>query len=103
MFALYSLDTGQPVFAALHRGVEGLLGGARDLRLQLQVALRDGKAVGLLFQGDGAHRFDALGLQIGAGQLRGKRHREAAGMRGGEQFLRIRALALFEARLEGVR
>ena len=49
---------------------------------------------GQLFERNGAHGFQAVGRQSCLSQLSRKCHGEAAGVRGSQQFFRIRALAV---------
>ena len=67
------------------------------------MARRDLVVGGDSFQRNVGMRFDFLRRQPGLAEHQGERHREAAGMRGAEQFFRIGTFAVLEARLESIR
>jgi hypothetical protein len=74
----------------------------RHLRLQRQGRLRHLEALTLLLQRHRAFGRKLARRDAGALKLEGERHGEAAGMRGGDQLLRVRAPLVLEARLEGI-
>src|ERR1035441_882103 len=86
----------------VRRRIEGGRGGARNLGLQFEMAFGDGKTAFGLLERDGGGDVDALGGQAGSAQLPGPSHGEAAGVRGGKQFLRIRSGAVLKARRKRV-
>ena len=86
----------------LYRRLERLLAGAGHLGLQLQMALRDRETIGQFFERDGARRLQTLRRQPRQPKLRGERHGEASGVRGGQQLLGIGPLPVFKSRPEGI-
>jgi len=66
------------------------------------MALGDGEAFAYLFEGDGGGSFKFFCGEAGSAELRGKRHGEAAGMRGSEEFFGIGADTAFKARMKRV-
>jgi len=85
-----------------HGGIEFAFVRARDLRDEIQVAFGDGESVRQLIEGNRGRCFQPAGGHTGVAQLRGKRHRKAARVRGGQKFFRICPYAVFKARAEGV-
>src|ERR1022692_1918510 len=79
-----------------------LFAGAGNFGLQLQMALGNLETVGQVMKRNRARRFQALRGQFRQPQLRRKRHGEAAGVRGRQQFLGVGALSLFKSRTERV-
>jgi hypothetical protein len=86
----------------LHRRLKRLLAGAGNLGLQLQMALRDRETIAHFLERDGTRRLQTLRRQPRQPQLRGKRHGEASGVRGCQQFLGIGPLPVFKSRPEGI-
>src|ERR1022692_1859014 len=68
----------------LHRLLKRLLAGAGHLGLQLQMALRDRETIAHFLERDGTRRLQTLRRQPRQPQLRGERHGEAPGVRGGQ-------------------
>src|ERR1019366_6147768 len=68
----------------LYRRLKRLLAGAGHLGLQLQVALRDRETISHFLERDGTRRLQTFRRQPRQPQLRGERHSEASGMRGGQ-------------------
>src|SRR6266404_64164 len=66
------------------------------------MALGDGETVREFLERNGSRRLQFLCGQSRVAELRGKRHREAPGMRCCKKFLRIRAHSIFKSRAERV-
>src|SRR3954469_15239719 len=72
-------------------GLELLLRRARHAGLDDEVNLFDRKTLRLLFERDGCGGVVFIGGQAGVAELSRQRHRETAGMRGGDQLFRVGA------------
>src|SRR5713101_6560520 len=89
-------------FGSLDCGVEFRPVRSGDARSQVEVAFRDGEAVGKLFKGNRHRGFELLRRESGIAELRGERHGKTPGVSRGEQLFGIRADAVFKTRAEGI-
>src|ERR1700704_6356329 len=85
-----------------HCGVKLGFIRARYARDQVEMALRDAKAVPDFFQAYGGSGFQLLCGQPPAVELRRERHGETSGVRRGKKFFRVGAHTVLETRAEGI-
>src|SRR5882762_3189347 len=86
----------------LHCGVKLGFICPRYARDQVEMALRDAKAVPDFFQTYGSSGFQLLCGQTRATKLRRERHGETSGMRGGKEFFRVGAHTVLETCAERI-
>ena len=93
---------GADLLGGLRRLLEGLLVDARHARAGDELDPLDGEALARLEELHAGLRLDRLGLVALRAENARQLHRVAAGVRGGDQLLGVRARALLEARGERV-
>src|SRR6266851_6440567 len=101
-FGLEKLGNGATGFRSLDRGIEFGFVRTGDASDEIEMTLGDAEAVSDFFEGDGGGGFKFLRGETGIAELRGKRHGEAARVRGGEQLFGIGAHAVFKTGAERI-
>ena len=101
--AFSTFDTGQFAFAPAASSWNLAASMPRHARAQHQMHRGDLPARTFLLHGQCRIGVQAVRRMARAAELKCRRHAEAAGMRGGDQFLGVGALAVAEARVERIR